>query len=226
MQCPRCGNPLSSGQTFCLCGCRVDHITGSGNGSSAKSARGIRVVPIVIIAVLALAILCGCLWVIPGRDRYLVTHENQWETIYHAEYSMTIPSEMRDGTVIQLNGDAQTLGCYTNNEVCIAVAVTRFTKDQQAVMQSVDFRALLIEQLAQRTINNTQLQPVERGKMIYVQYPRETTAILPHTDRVKVTNACFLSDTALYEVEIYCAEDKYYDYESCIFAWLDSFSLR
>lgn len=231
MQCNRCGQELAQGQTYCLCGNRVDHITGGSEASSryegGRAGTGnSRFLKSLIIVGITFVVALGVFFYRSGRDKYRVTHESQWETVTHAEYSMTIPSEMRDGNVIQLDDTAQTLDCFINDEVYITISVVRFTTEQQEIVQNTDFRSLMLQLFPQQTVNGVALEPKERGEMIYVEYPRTTSSMFPGTDDIRVTDACFLCDTALYEVEVSCPEEEYYTYEPYIFAWLDSFTIR
>ena len=231
MQCNRCGRELAEGQTFCLCGCHVDHITGGsmetaiypgGNVSSGKQKIIVAVVSVIAV-ILTVAVI---LWFIMGLDRYRVTHESQWEYISRAEYSMEIPKGMQEGTVIQMEPSMQTLDCFINNEVCITISVLRFTEEQQKIIESMDFTELLMQLFPEQSINGVTLVPVQRDDMIYVQYPRTTSALFPRTDQVWVTDACVIAEESLYEIEISCPTVRYDAYKDCILAWLDSFTLR
>ncbi len=231
MQCNQCGRDLAQGQTFCLCGCRVDHITGgspetaiytSGSAGGGKQ-KAITVAVSVIAMILTVAMV---FWFVMGRDRYRVTHESQWEYISRAEYSMEIPKGMQNGTVIQMDHTMQTLDCFINNEVCITISVLRFTEEQQKIIESTDFSQLLMQLFPEQSINGVTLVPVERDDMIYVQYPRDTSSLFPRTDKVWVTDACVIAEKSLYEIEISCPMSRYDDYKEYILAWLDSFTLR
>lgn len=159
------------------------------------------------------------------RDVYHVTHEDTWETITRSEYSMTIPADMQDGNVLMLDNSSEVLDCFASSEVMIAVYVTRWSSEEKELLKQVNLTDLIMQTFQRRTINGMQLEPVQRGEMIYVEYPRNTTTMFKGTDTVQTIDACFISDDGLYEIEVYCPENKYSDYQTYMLSWLDSFKL-
>ena len=227
MKCTICGRDLDRGQTYCLCGQNVSQLTGGANADygtayGQENPKHNSWMLAVLLIVLAALIIVSCAAVLRSMSSRRITDESLWETVTMGECSIRIPAGMQPGQMTQIPSGMTALGFVQNGEVGVGISVIRFTDEQKKALKRVDFMSLMKEFFPTQEINGTTLVPRERGDMLYVE--------IPHTDPngkpLKVLDACYYTEDAVYEIEIQCLEKKYDDYKTYMLKWLDSFRVN
>ena len=224
MRCNVCGRELKPGQMFCQCGNTVNTAGTGGElslnrGSSAKWIILAAVAGFVVIAMLAAIFIFGLV----GHSRQL-TDRSQWETRTCANYRITLPANMHESDIIDHEGSELTaLDTYQSSAAIVDVNMLAFTEQQKKGLKRKKFVELFKELFPASEVNGYPVSPQEHGNMIYIEYPQDAPGIFWGSNEAWVTDACFVTNEAFYEVEVYIPSDKKEEYQEYVFAWLDSF---
>lgn len=253
MRCQFCGREAQPGQVYCECGHPISLSGGSdpyavSNGfptppsdydkqwmtpdgrslSSLQKKPGMGVGAKIVLIIIVLAILGAggflAYKLIKGGD---VLDEGSWKTIDGNGFSITLPSALKESdNIIELNKSAKKLGFYKGKSVAAHITKTAFTSQEKQIVQQNGLDAVkqnIIAQAGRRKINGQQLVPKERGNLIVVEYSAQRKNYIEDTDKVWVIDGMLITDSCIYEVELYCPESDKSKYTEAMYKWLDSF---
>lgn len=224
MQCFYCGRDIPEGAMFCECGHPVKQyasdMAGGSYGAVALPKQKKSVLPTVIGIIIALALVAGFIYFQQkNNDAHKVTDKDQWETVDKATYSMTMPKDLKKGTVVSI-GDAKGLDFLYNDEIAICTGVETYTDGDPGLT------ADLLEAYFKgrtRSVNGVELTPKRRGDINYYDYDKTSKNTIGKTDELHVIESYIIGKKGIYEVDVYCARSDFSDYQDYMFEWIESF---
>ncbi|MBQ4465129.1 MAG: hypothetical protein II916_04125 [Oscillospiraceae bacterium] len=227
MRCNVCGRELKDGQMFCQCGNTVGQADFNAGALNVNRSSG---KTMLIAAIAGFAVLAALVMVVVGvilGSGSNIKDRTKWETVSCADYQMTIPGGMKEADVVDHQGSGMThLNTYRNSSVVIDVNMIRFTAEQKRYFKRKKFIEMFKEVFPYDEVEGTPVTPTEHGNMIYIEYPQDANGAFLGSSKAWVVDACFVSNDAFYEVEVFTPQDKYPEYEEYVFAWLDSFRAK
>ena len=184
------------------------------------------------LLILLIAALAG-VGVYFGKD-YLgqkqLTDESTWTTVNESQFSITVPSCMKKGTMLtSMNSDTQHICFYTSQFAGFDVNYYQFSseeKEMAAGLTAKDYEDFL--GLGTRKINDQEIifTAREDKNYIFAEYKRHAINHVASTDDVWYMESMFPTDDGYYLVNTYCAMEKKAEVRDLMLKWLDSFRVK
>ena len=242
MNCPYCGREVEEGKAFCECGRPVSLASGGGSVSpntsfeqqlSTQTLASVQrktkapILPIIIIVLAALA--AGVFFLLKFMAEKNIVKEDTWEVVDTAEYSVKLPTAMKEETekMVQLNvtgSDIKKLNFFTCTKAAFYATARRLTDAEKEMYQGYDTAKIMeLFQPIKHSVNGVEVKPGVRGNYIFYEYPVTRKNYISSTDNVWEIEAIYFTSHSLYELSVYCPEDEKDTYRESMLKWLDSF---
>ncbi|MBR4555581.1 MAG: zinc ribbon domain-containing protein [Ruminococcus sp.] len=238
MKCIYCGRENPDGATFCECGRPLrlgnspqpeQNYQPAGNSpfayqtlDSVKRKKSVPKLPIIILlmALIGVGVFFGIRWM----NARGITDEDSWETINKPTYSITIPTSLDEGKMLELPSSVyKSLDFYTGREAGVYISAYSMTDYEKSLVEGKTPAELIAMNKRTITINGQKLVPKVRNNYFYMEYSATRKNYVGKSDDIWVISAELYSGGAAYCVEAYCAQEDKEKYHESMLKWIDSF---
>lgn len=252
MNCPYCGREVKDGEVFCECG-RPVNLSGAAAGSSPQPAvssggtsspylpEGVSLEslhkparsspPIWLVAIVLLACVGVILFFMFKNGD--ITKESSWKTVERPEYTVKVPSALKDEKKRMISIGADLLDFFSGKEAAILINKKDWTSSQKEMIKQLGKEATkeqIYNLFTKRwvTVNGvkTELTPKMKGDYIYFETETVKKNYIDKTDDLFEIEAYFVTDDSIYEVDVFCAKSDESKYKDTLYKLLDNFKLK
>ena len=184
-------------------------------------------IAVIIVAALAVGAYFGKDKLLGGQD---ITDESKWTTISQPQFSIKVPSAMKEGKMLTVIGsDVEQLCFYTSEQAGFDVNYYAYTAEEKASLGGLsakEYEAAM--KMTTRKINGQTLTYKARdGKnYVFTEYNRHSPNYIGKSDEVWYIEATYPTADGYYQVDTYCAQTDKDALREYMMKWLDSFTVK
>lgn len=172
------------------------------------------------IIIIAAVILCavGIFFGVRALSKDQTTDSSKWETVYHSEFSVTLPKNMKSSDKLFKPSFGEQIAMYSNSEVTFSVAKISYSYNPN--LKDIDIKTFM----SSITVDNEKITPIAIGDGYYSATYRNSSPD-KEGDLFNI-EALFKGSDAIYSIATYCDTTKRSDYEASMLEWIESFRIR
>lgn len=173
------------------------------------------------IIIIAAVILCavGIFFGVRALSKDQTTDSSKWETVYHSEFSVTLPKNMKSSDKLFTTsfGEEQ-IAMYSNSDVTFSVAKIPYSYNPN--LKDIDIKTFM----SSISVDNEKITPIAIGDGYYSASYRNSS---PNNEGDLFNiEAIFKGSDAIYGIATSCDTTKRSDYEASMLEWIESFRIR
>ena len=152
---------------------------------------------------------------------YHLKQTEEWKFVDTADYMVKLPTDLQPKSTINIDNSFRDLGTSVSDAIGFTVGVAEMDTKQATALRKVGLMAVM--EMVHRSINGVELIPIERDNYVYTEYKRHAIGYFKSTDDVWTMDAIYVAGDKLYEVHLFCPDNKFSDYKPYMLEILDSF---
>ena len=98
-----------------------------------------------------------------------------------------------------------------------------FTAEQKRFLKRKQIVEMLKEWVPDEDADGQTVTAQEHGELVYFQYTQNVDGVFFGASNIECIEAFYVSNDALYDIDVLMPAGKYAQHEDVVFAWLDSF---
>lgn len=156
-----------------------------------------------------------------------ITKESSWQTMTRDCYTMQFSKDLKDERKRMVSiGSGELIDFFSGEEAAVLINRRKWTDAEKAKFNELGINGVKTEMynlFRRRTINGVKVEPEVRGDMLYFETTGTKKNYIGKSDDVYEIEATFITEEAVFDVEVFCAEADKDKYKDTLFKWLDTF---
>lgn len=173
------------------------------------------------IIIIAAVIICavGIFFGVRALSKDQTTDSSKWETVYHSEFSVTLPRNMKSSDKLFTTsfGEEQ-IALYSNPDVTFSVAKIPYSYNPN--LKDIDIKAFM----SNISVDNEKITPIAIGDGYYPTTNRNSSP--DNKGDIFNIEAIFKGSDAIYSISTSCDITKRSEYEAPMLEWIESFRVK